>query len=222
MVDIKLWGATYPDVPSVLLPTADDGTAQFTDVTDTTATASDVASGKQFFDALGVLTQGTASGGGGASNVVTGTFKGTTTGTAMDINLDYSGTGYPIAVLIYPSEGAYKSGGSYYNLIQRYAIQVFAVVKNAINTAPTYNTTANDQDLATIVESYKNNASSSTSFGNTTYNDKALYNNSDASGSNHYRILKIRSAKKLSVFIASTSYGFAANIEYTYHVIYSS
>jgi hypothetical protein len=63
--DIKLLGATYSAVPAVLLPKANGGTAQFTDVTGTTATAADVASGKIFFAADGTQTTGTASGGGG-------------------------------------------------------------------------------------------------------------------------------------------------------------
>ena len=45
--NITLWGASYSDVPSVNLPKTGGGTASFTDVTDTTATASDVATGKK-------------------------------------------------------------------------------------------------------------------------------------------------------------------------------
>ena len=68
--DISLLGATYLGVPSVTLPKSGGGTASFTDVTDTTATASDVAAGKYFYTAAGVKTEGTASGGGGAISVV--------------------------------------------------------------------------------------------------------------------------------------------------------
>lgn len=62
--NISLLGATYSAVPAVDLPKQGGGTARFTDVTDTTAAASDVASGKYFYTAAGVRTAGTASGGG--------------------------------------------------------------------------------------------------------------------------------------------------------------
>ena len=62
--NITLLGASYSAVPAVTLPKTGGGTASFTDVTDTTAAASDVASGKYFYTAAGVKTQGTASGGG--------------------------------------------------------------------------------------------------------------------------------------------------------------
>ena len=68
--NITLLGASYSAVPSVLLPKTGGGTASFTDVTDTTAAASDVASGKYFYTASGVKTQGTASGGGGNDRLV--------------------------------------------------------------------------------------------------------------------------------------------------------
>lgn len=68
--NITLMGASYSAVPAVLLPKTGGGTAQFTDVTDTTAAAADVASGKYFYTASGVRTQGTNSGGGGTSKNV--------------------------------------------------------------------------------------------------------------------------------------------------------
>lgn len=82
--NVTIAGASYTDVPAVDLPQTGGGTATFTDVSDTTAQAADVAQGKQFFDALGVLTQGTASGGGGASSwtkVAEKTIQASTTST---------------------------------------------------------------------------------------------------------------------------------------------
>lgn len=68
--NITLMGASYSAVPAVTLPKTGGGTATFTDVTPTTATASDVASGKIFFNSSGVQTTGTASGGGGTDRLV--------------------------------------------------------------------------------------------------------------------------------------------------------
>lgn len=65
--NITLLGASYSNVPAVQLPKTGGGTATFTDVTDTTAAAADVATGKYFYTALGERTQGTNSGGGGSS-----------------------------------------------------------------------------------------------------------------------------------------------------------
>ena len=67
--NITLMGASYSDVPSVQLPKTGGGTASFTDVTDTTAVAGDVAQGKYFFSASGVLTLGTNQGGSGDGSV---------------------------------------------------------------------------------------------------------------------------------------------------------
>ena len=67
MANVTLWGASYSNVPSITVPKTGGGTASFTDVTDTTAAASDVATGKYFYTAAGVKTEGTNSGGGGGS-----------------------------------------------------------------------------------------------------------------------------------------------------------
>ena len=64
--NVTLMGASYSDIPSVVLPQTGGGNAQFFDVSDTTAAASDVASDKYFYTAAGVRTQGTNSGGGGS------------------------------------------------------------------------------------------------------------------------------------------------------------
>ena len=95
--NITLWGASYSAVPSVTLPKTGGGTASFTDVTDTTASASDVATGKYFYTASGVRTQGTNSGGGGDSKnaqVVQGTTRTTSSSlTAIGAEMTVSKTG---------------------------------------------------------------------------------------------------------------------------------
>lgn len=95
--NITLMGASYSAVPSVNLPKTGGGTASFTDVTDTTATASDVASGKYFYTAAGVRTQGTSSGGGGGIGTLLTTLSlgtiSTTSSTATDTGKSISVSG---------------------------------------------------------------------------------------------------------------------------------
>lgn len=94
--NITLMGASYSAVPAVTLPKTGGGTASFTDVTDTTAAAADVASGKYFYTASGVRTQGTSSGSGSSKNtqVVQGTTRTTSsTLTAIGAEMTVTKTG---------------------------------------------------------------------------------------------------------------------------------
>ena len=94
--NITLMGASYSAVPAVTLPKTGGGTASFTDVTDTTAAAADVATGKYFYTAAGVRTQGTNSGGGGGLTLLHKESLGhietsSTTGTDLSHNITVSG-----------------------------------------------------------------------------------------------------------------------------------
>lgn len=63
--EVKLRGAIYSDVPSVLLPDRNDVLHPFADPSVTTAVEADVSSGKTFLLADGSIGTGTGSGGGG-------------------------------------------------------------------------------------------------------------------------------------------------------------
>lgn len=166
------------------------------------------------------------SGGGGASNIASGTFRGTTTGAAMDVPLNYSGSGYPVAVVIYPTGGAYNSSApsgsnayNWYNLVKRYSVAVFTAVKTATDQVP-FQGMVNKATTATV---YKNSSSNATSYQRASSMEANTFGgNSMAAQSSNSVCVVFKSATTMSVFIASTSYGFAANIEYTYHVLYSS
>lgn len=119
--NITLLGASYSGVPSVVLPKTGGGTASFVDVTDTTAAAADVASGKLFHAADGTLTTGTASGGGGSNwtliksetltNVSTTSTSNATAGT---ITLDSSAFTKDDIIWVHVRDTAGKRAGYFY------------------------------------------------------------------------------------------------------------
>lgn len=96
--NITLLGASYSAVPAVQLPKTGGGTALFTDVTDTTASAADVASGKYFYTANGVRTQGTNSGGGGTGMTVA---TASTTLVSANASIQFTGlSGEPTSFVV--------------------------------------------------------------------------------------------------------------------------
>ena len=85
--NITLLGASYSAVPAVTLPKTGGGTAKFTDVTETTASASDVAQNKVFFDANGTKQTGSASGGSSMNVQVKTNYKSSRSTSYTDIGL---------------------------------------------------------------------------------------------------------------------------------------
>ena len=165
---------------------------------------------------------------GGVLNVVTGTFKGTTTGAAMDVDLNYTGSGYPVAFLVYVSGGPRNmtaaSGTNAYNwfhLVQRFVCAFIVGIKNETGTTPTYKTSGTENSML-VYQYRKNSASAYDNFNGTSSNGGNVCSGTDAIPNNSTGIFHFKASNKISVYIADTSYGFAANIEYTYHVIYSS
>lgn len=112
--NITLLGASYSAVPAVQLPKTGGGTALFTDVTDTTAAAADVASGKYFYNASGVRTEGTNSGGGGEVQYDTKT----ATASNYPTSLQFTGlNGEPKAFVLRLNAQVSSSGSTTYYYI---------------------------------------------------------------------------------------------------------
>lgn len=219
--NISLWGATYSNTPAVLLPKSGGGTARFTDVTPTTASASDVASGKIFFDANGTQTTGTNSGGGGASNFVHGEFTTQSTAGVQSVSIPYTGTGYPIMCYIVIKGGAYTSGTDWYNSMQRYAIGVWAMSKSNMSISPTY-TTSGVANQGVTMSIYKNSTSSSTSYTRTSAMNTNTFSSSNATNAAATAVRFKGNAKTLSVYVNTSSYGLLPSQDYEYFIVYSS
>lgn len=166
------------------------------------------------------------SGGGGASNYVTGTFTGTTANAMLPITISYNGSGYPIAVQIYPTGGAYNSGGGFYSLVSRYKTCIYTAIKCISDTPPNYSDSDDYRNFASVVNFYKNSTSDSTVYNATSNRAfRFYYDTSYPTGSSpYYQAVRFASATamRVAIGVTGTGGGFAPNIEYTYNIVYSS
>lgn len=217
--NITLMGASYTGVPAVELPKTGGGTASFTDVTDTTAAASDVAVGKYFYTADGTRTAGTSSGGGGASNFVQGEFHTNSSAGVQTVTLPYTGSGYPVMAYVVIKGGAYESGTDWYNLIQRYAVGVWNMSKSDMDAAPTY-TTSGVANYGTTAAIYKNSTSSATQYTRTSAMNTNTFSSSNASNA-AATCVRFKNSTTMTVYTNTSSYGLAPNMDYEYFIAYS-
>ena len=109
--------------------------------------------------------------GGGASNIVQGTFTtGATRNTTGTVSLSYTGSGYPIACFVYVDGGPYNNGTggntTWYNSVSRYDCGYYSMVKSRTTTAPTYTTSGAD-NYGTVTVIYKNSTSTATTYTRT-------------------------------------------------------
>ena len=167
-----------------------------------------------------------STGGGGATNFVTGTFTvGTTTATAATVSVPYTGTGYPIMTVIEVEGGAYNSSNTtWYNSVIRYAVGQFVITKGVHNDTPTYGTSG-AANYGVVQVFYKNSTSNSTSYTSTRAANANSYTSSNANGTSTTCVRWKGNNKTLSYYVAgggSSSYGLLSNTTYRYYVYYSS
>ena len=165
-------------------------------------------------------------GGGGASNVVTGTFTtGSTRASTGTVTINYTGTGYPIAVIIYIDGGAYNPDTAWYNTVAQYDADSFTMTKAQMSSTPTFVSSGSvpaNQGVATVT--YKSNATTATTHTRAGSQSAVFFNSSDATTG--YNCIRFKnSTKTLSYYIgntASNKVGLAPSQTYHYIIIYSS
>jgi hypothetical protein len=162
-------------------------------------------------------------GGGGASNIMVGTFTCTTYGETLTINTGYTGNGYPIAMMIYTPEGYNNTSGAFGSTIAYGAGSVFSHVKKDATIAPTWNNNlASDGGL--ILGSAKDSSSNS-AMQNHFYSATERLFYGSVSNSDPQKMVKMPTATSFNVICrpdtTSKSYGFLINIPYIWMVVYS-
>lgn len=161
---------------------------------------------------------------GGASNFVSGTFTtGSTTGATQTVTIPYTGSGYPVAVVIHIEGGVYNNTSTgntnWYNSTQRYAIGEWMMTKSNTTLSPTYTTSGAANQGATVWV-FKNSTSAATTYSRSSAMNTNTFSSSNATGAGATAV-RIKNATTLSIFVASTSYGLLANTTYRYHIVYS-
>lgn len=164
--------------------------------------------------------------GGGSSNVVTGSFttgsKRAGTGT---VSISYTGSGYPIAVVIYIENGAYDPNDSWYNTISQYDVDAFYMTKSQMSSTPTFVASASvPANQGVVCGVYKSSSSSATTHSRNGSSSAVFFNSSDATTG--YNCVRFKNnSKTLSYYVgnkASNKVGLAPSKKYYYIIIYSS
>lgn len=161
------------------------------------------------------------SGSGGASNLVQGTFTAQSSAGVQSVTIPYTGTGYPIAAMVFVSGGAYNSDNStWYDSVQRYAVGQWTMSKSVQSSTPTY-TTSGTQNQGVTTAVYKNSTSSSTSYTRTSAMNTNVFSSSDATNAGA-TCVRFKSSTSLSVYVNTSSYGLLPGLKYQYIVVYSA
>ena len=168
--------------------------------------------------------------GGGATNIVQGTFTTSSSGnTTGSVSLNYTGSGYPIMALVYVANGVYNNGtggdSSWYSSVNRYDVGLVLISKSRANVTPTY-ATSGEANYGVISYIYKNSTSNSTTYAWSGTMNSNSYTSSSTNASANNSMLRFKGdGKTLSYYIGnrgSSTRGLARSTTYAYIVVYSS
>jgi len=160
------------------------------------------------------VTVNVAGGGGGASNIKTGTFT-TTAGEnnyVQDVDTGYTGNGYPIAGIICV-DGGLAANADWLAMTQK--IGFYAFTKSVFSTTPAYNGGANDKATCHTGYKYSGNYSKGGTLENLIYIQSNPVNS--ISG-----CLAIKDKSTIRCYVnQAADYGFAPGVTYRYWIVYS-
>lgn len=154
------------------------------------------------------------------TDIIKGTFTGTSVG-AMSISIPYSGNGYAIAGIFYPSAGSWTSTNGLPALVQKNAVLMWAFVKNDVSTSPNYTSNVNESKAESFYF-YKTSDSDATATGGGRTHQNRIYNSGANAGAYSDSMVRIQSKTSMQVYINNSGTGFVKDVEYTYVLIYSS
>lgn len=168
-------------------------------------------------------------GGGGSSNVVTGTFTTGSSYGASSITLNYSGTGYPILAIVWVDGGIYNNSSSgntsWYNSVSRYDTGLVILSKSRTTEAPSYGSSGDD-NTAAITYVYKNSTSTATTYAWAGVMNNNAYVGSSTNAAANNSMLRFKgNGKTLAYYVGnrgSTTRGLARSTKFAYLVLYSS
>ena len=164
-------------------------------------------------------------GGGGCTKMVTGTFTtGSTRASTGTVTMNYTGTGYPIAVLIYLQGGAYNPDDEWYSTIAQYDADAFYMTKSQMSSTPTFVASSSVvANQGVVCATYKSSTSNGTTHSRNGSSSAVFFNSADATTG--YNCVRFKNNNKtLSYYVgnnASNRVGLAPSQTYAYIVIYS-
>lgn len=164
-------------------------------------------------------------GGTSCPKLVQGTFTtGSTRAGTGTVSINYTGNGYPIAVMIYMQSGAYNPNDSWYDTISVYDVDAFYMTKSQMSSTPTFVSSASvPANQGVVCGIYKSSTSSATTHSRNGSSSAVFFNSSDATTG--YNCIRFKnSTKTMSYYIgnsASNRVGLAPSKTYAYIIVYS-
>lgn len=164
--------------------------------------------------------------GSGATNIVQGTFTTISTrASSSTVSINYNGTGYPIALMVYLDGGAYNPDNSWYSTITQYDADAFYMTKSQMSSTPTFVASSSVvANQGVVCATYKSSTSNGTTHSRNGSSSAVFFNSADATTG--YNCVRFKNNNKtLSYYVgnnASNRVGLAPSQTYAYIVIYSS